>query len=91
MMARSPAASLAELAHRNRGVDHPIGEAPFVVVPRHHAYQRAVDNLGLVHVEDRGMRIVVEISRDIRRLGEAENTLELLLGGALHRGVDLVL
>src|SRR4029077_139253 len=81
----------AELAHRYRGVDHAIGETPFIVVPRHDANQRAVDHLGLVHVKDRGMRIVVEVAGDVRRLGIAENTLELLLGGAFDRAVDLVL
>src|ERR1700733_14644199 len=75
-------ASSAELAHRNCGIDHPIGEAPLVVVPRHHAHQRAVDHLGLIHVEDRGMRIVVEVGRDVGRFGETKNALELLLGGA---------
>src|ERR1700680_4894981 len=86
-----PAASSAELAHRHRGVDHAIGEAPFIVVPRHHPHQGAVHDLGLVHMEDRGVRIVVEIGRDVGSLGIAENALELLFGGALHRGVDLVL
>src|SRR5580693_9578655 len=77
-------ASSAELAHRNCGIDHPIGEAPFVVVPRHHAHQRAVDHLGLIHVEDRGMRIVVEVAGDIRLVGVAEDAFELLFRGAFH-------
>ncbi len=37
------------------------------------------------------MRIVVEIDRDIRIVGETEDALELLLGGALDGAVDLVL
>src|ERR1700751_6235489 len=81
----------AELAHRYRGVDHAIGEAPFVVVPRHDANQRAVDHPGLVHVKDRGMRIVVEVAGDVRRLGIAEDALELLLRSAFDCSVDLVL
>ncbi len=42
-----------KLAHRHRGVDHAVGEAPFVVVPGHHPHQGAVDDLGLVHMEHR--------------------------------------
>src|SRR5947209_10779052 len=80
-----------QLAHRNRGVDHPVGEAPFVVVPRHHPHQRAVHHLGLVDREHRRVRIVVEIAGDVGHLGVAEDALELPLGGALHRAVDLVL
>src|SRR5271155_2855840 len=90
-MAAESGESLTELAHRHRGVDHAVGEAPFIVVPRHHPHQGAVHHLGLVHVEDRGVRIVVEIGRNVGSVGIAENALELLLGGALHRGVDLIL
>src|SRR6476659_7624894 len=89
-IAHRPAKS-DQLAHRHRGVDHPVGEAPFVVVPRHHAHQRAVHHLGLIHRENGRVRIVIEIAGDVRRLGIAEDTLELLLGGALHRAVDFVL
>src|SRR5262245_22696968 len=80
-----------QLAHRNRGVDHAIGEAPLVIVPRHHSHQRAVHHLGLVHGEYGRVRIVVEIAGDIGCLGVAEDAFELLLGGALHGVVDLVL
>src|SRR3954452_20041128 len=80
-----------QLAHRHRGIDHTIGEAPLVVVPRQHRHHRAVHDLGLVHVEDRGPRVVVEVGRDVGLLGIAEDILELLPGCALHRGVDLVL
>src|SRR5258707_7949979 len=80
-----------QLAHRNRGVDHAVGEAPFVVVPRHHPHQRAVYHLGLVHGEHGRVRIVVEIAGDVGHLGVAEDALELLLGGALDGTVDLVL
>src|SRR5262245_1889842 len=27
-----------QLAHCNRGVDHAVGEAPFVIIPRHHPH-----------------------------------------------------
>src|SRR5215813_13328892 len=81
----------AQLAHRNRSVDHPVGEAPFVVVPRHHPHQRAVHHLGLVDREHGRVRIVIEIAGDVGHLGVAENTFELLLGSALDGAVDLVL
>src|SRR5208282_975766 len=68
-------AKSGELAHRHRGGDHAIGEAPFVVVPRHHPHQGAVDHLGLVHVKDGRMRIVVEVGGDIGRVGVAEDAL----------------
>ena len=66
-------------------------EAPLVVVPRQHRHHGAVHHLGLVHVEDRRARVVIEVARDIGLLGVAKNALELLLGGTLHRAVDLLL
>ena len=69
---------------------HAVGETPFIVVPGHHPHQRAVLHLGLVHVEGGRVRIVVEVDRDVGRGGVAEDALELLLGGALHRLVDFL-
>src|SRR5580698_1187712 len=83
--------SLQQLAHRHGGIGHAVGEAPFVVVPGHHAHEVAVLHLGLVHVERRGVRVVVEVDRDVWCIGVAEDALELLLGRALHRLVDLFL
>src|ERR1700689_772821 len=80
--------SSAQLAHRDGGIDHAVGEAPFIVVPRQDPHQRAVHDFGLVGMEDRGMRIMVEVGGDIGRVGVAQNSLELLLGGAFDRGVD---
>src|SRR5262245_29077685 len=37
------------------------------------------------------MGVVVEVVRDVGFLGVAEDALELLLGGALHGGIDLIL
>src|SRR5580692_6323911 len=88
---RSDDVRSGELAHRDRGVDHAIGEAPLVVIPRHHAHQRAVQHLGLVHVENAGVRVVIEVAGDVGLLRIAKDALELLLGGAFDRGVDLVL
>ncbi len=42
-----------QLAHGDGRVGHAVREAPLVVVPGHHPHQRAVHDLGLVHVEDR--------------------------------------
>src|SRR5262249_36335494 len=80
-----------QLAPPNPGVDHAVGEAPLLVVPTQPPPQRAVHDLGLVHGEYGRVRIVVEIAGDIGRLGVAEDAFELLLGGALHGAVDLVL
>src|SRR5215472_1086836 len=88
---KRPRPQSAELTHSHRSVDHAIGETPFIVVPRHDADQRAVDHLGLVHVKDRRMRIVVEVAGDVWRLGVAQDARELLLGGAFDRAVDLIL
>src|SRR4029077_15248910 len=83
--------SLQLLSHRHGGVGHAVGETPLVVIPGHHPHQRAVLHLGLVHVERRGMRVVVEVDRDVGRGCVAEDAPELLLAGALHRLVDLFL
>ena len=82
-----------QLAHRDRRVGHAVGEAPFVVVPGQHAHERAVDHLGLVEMEDRRAVVVVEVGRDIRLVGIAEDALEraVAVGGGLDRLVDLFL
>src|SRR5437660_5803468 len=54
-----------QLPHRDGRVGHAVGEAPFVVVPRHDTHQRSIDDLGLVHVEDRAVRVVIEVHRDV--------------------------
>src|SRR6266700_3401900 len=48
-----------QLSHRNGCIHHPVREAPFIVVPRHHAHERAIHHLGLVQVQDRGSRVVI--------------------------------
>src|SRR5258708_11400939 len=80
-----------QLAHRHGGVGHAVGEAPFVVVPAENADQRSALHLGLVEGEGRGMRIVVEVDRDVRIDRGAQNALQLAFGGGLERGVDLFL
>ena len=79
------AARSDQLAHRDGGVGHAVREAPFIVVPAHHAHEIAVHHLGLIEREARRRRIVVEVDRDQRRVDDVEDALELLRRGALHR------
>src|SRR5262245_8062470 len=74
--------SSAELAHGDGGVAHAVGEAPLVVVPAHDPHEGATLDLGLVHVEHRGMRVMVEVGRHVRRIGPAQDALELVAGSA---------
>src|SRR5688500_6012646 len=69
---------LKQLPHRHGRVGHAVGETPFIVVPGHHPYQRAVLHLGLVHVDRGRVGIVVEVDRDVGRGGVAEDALHLL-------------
>src|ERR1700689_1731612 len=39
--------SSAQLAHRDGGIDHAVGEAPFIVVPRQDPHQRAAHDFCL--------------------------------------------
>src|SRR5207253_10953145 len=57
-------------------LDHPVREAPLVVVPREHPDEALVEHLGLGHVEGRAVRIVVEIDGHGRRLVDADDTLQ---------------
>src|ERR1700761_5457932 len=56
------------LRPRQGRVEHAVGEAPLVVIPREHLHQRAVDDLRQRGIEDRRVRIMVEIARYQRRL-----------------------
>src|SRR5258708_2514521 len=91
VMSRPGARMSEQFAHRYGGVRHAVGESPFVVIPGHHAHEGAVHDLGLVHVEDRGARIVIEVERDVGIVGVAKDALELLFGGALDRAVHFIL
>ena len=53
-------------------------------------HEGAVHDLGLVHVEDRRMRVVVEVRRHQLLLGVAEDALELALRRCPDRAVDLL-
>src|ERR1700728_2709293 len=75
---------------RQRGIEHTVGEAPFVVVPGAHLDQRALDHLGERGVEDRGVCVVVEIDGYQRRIVVGEDSLERPAGRLAQRGVHLL-
>ena len=54
-------AALLRVHQGNRGVEHPVAEAPLVVVPRGDFYEGAVRHLGEGRIEDRACRIVIEV------------------------------
>ena len=72
-------ASGDSLAEGDGGVGHAVREAPFIVVPGQHRHEIAVHHLGLVERDDRGMRVVVEVDRHVRMMGEGEDALQLAL------------
>src|SRR5512143_4239322 len=80
-----------QLAHRDGCIRHSVGEAPLVVVPGHHAHQRAVHDLGLVHVERGRVRVVIEVDRNVGIVRVGQDAFELLLRCPLYGVVDLFL
>src|SRR5690606_36552523 len=62
-----------EARHHLRGVDHPVGEAPFIVVPAHHAGELAFHHRGLEAVNSRTGGIVIEVAGDERLVGIIEH------------------
>ena len=60
-----------QLAHRNSRIGHAVREAPLIVIPGEDRHEIAIHYLSLVHVEDRGMRVMVEVDRYIGRIGVA--------------------
>ena len=76
---------LAQLAHRDGGVGHAVGEAPFVVVPGHDPDELAVHDLGLVHVRrSRSAESWLKSIETLGCVGPAEDALELVGGGQLR-------
>ena len=51
--------------------------------------QGAGHHLGLVHVKDRGMRIVVEIDRHVRTVGITQNAFQRAVSCGADGTVDL--
>src|SRR5271155_5647351 len=76
------------IRHESGDIREPVRVAPFVVVPRKYLDHPLADDLGQGRVENRRMRIAVEIDRDQRRLGVSDNALERAFGRRLHRRVD---
>src|SRR5690606_26270945 len=66
-------------------VEHAVGEAPFVVVPRAHLHQATVDDLGERGVIGGGRRVVVVVDGDQLRLGVVQDALQRAAGGGLHQ------
>src|SRR5690606_22491109 len=73
-----------ELRHYAGGVDHPIGEAPFVVVPRDDARELAFEHRGFEAIDGGTRRIVIEVAADERLIGIVENTLHRAVGRRLE-------
>ena len=44
---------LTEFTHGDRRIAHPIGKAPFIVIPAQHAHQLAIDDLRLRQIKSR--------------------------------------
>jgi hypothetical protein len=72
---------LDEFTHRNGCVAHAIGEAPFIIIPGQDRAECAIHNFGLIHVENRGMRIMVEINRDVFLGGVTKDAFEAAISG----------
>src|SRR5690625_2673693 len=77
------------LAGEQRELDQTVGEAPLVVVPGEHLHHVAVD-LRQLPVDDRGVRVTLDVLGHDRVLGVPQDALEGALGGLLQRGVDLL-
>src|SRR5580658_6245132 len=72
------------------GVDNAIREAPLIVVPRAHLYERALDHLGQGRVVRRGRRVVVEVHRHQRLVAVGQDSLQVAGGGLFNRGMHLL-
>src|SRR5207342_127040 len=81
-----------QLGDRAGGVDHAVGEAPFIVVPADHADQLALDHRRFQAVDGRAGRCSVIVDRNQRLIAIVEDAGQrTALGGRPERGVDLFL
>jgi hypothetical protein len=87
-MAVHPDHVLNQFCHSDSRVRHPVGEAPLVVIPGQHRHHRTVHDLGLIHMEDRGVRIVVEVDGDVLVFGVAENAFERAASCRFDSSID---
>src|ERR1043165_3512351 len=60
--------SSSQPRHRGGGVDHPVREAPLIVVPGEHPDELALEDRGLEAVDGRAGGAVVVVDRDQRLL-----------------------
>lgn len=65
-------------------IDHSIGKPPFVVEPRQQVHQPGAGNAGLAGVNNRRVRVMVEITAGVRQLGVCQQAFERAAGGSLR-------
>src|SRR5690606_10016641 len=82
--------TLHQLRDDPRGVDHPVREAPLVVVPRDDPGEFAFEYRGFEAVDRRAGRLVVEVAADEGLFGIFEHALHRAIGGRLERGIELL-
>ena len=75
----------------NGGIQHPVGEAPLVIVPGQHLDQISAHDAGLGGVVVGGESGVVEVHGDQRFVAVGQNAFQLAFGGGLEDLVDLFL
>ena len=74
-----------QLPHRDGGIRHAVGEAPFVVIPAHDGDEIAVHHLGLIERKTRRMRVVIEIMADELCMHDRQNVLQRTVRRRDHR------
>src|SRR5438067_13698971 len=80
-----------QLRHRAGRIDHAVREAPFIVVPAEDPDQLAFEHCRLEAVDGRAHRVVVEVDRDQRLVGEGEDSLQRpAFARSLESAVDLL-
>src|SRR4029079_15110498 len=68
---------------RDRDVEHAVGEAPLVVVPRGHLDERPTRYLRQQRIEDRARGVVIEIRRHQLLVGIFEDAFQVAAGSLL--------
>src|ERR1700692_2514457 len=74
---------------RQCGVEHSVGEAPFVAVPGADLDQGALNDLGERRIVGRRRRIVIEVHGDQRPIVVGQDAFQVAVRGLLHGRVDL--
>src|SRR5690606_30028612 len=74
-----------------RDVEHAVGKAPFVVEPGQQVDQAWPGDAGLAAIDNRRVRVMVEVAAGVGQFGVIEQPLErACFGGAAQHAVDLV-